>query len=95
MVWHSNTLVIYCSNGVIYYSILTIGNVTTAVNYCGIFINFAPGGLGCPKLIQMSTASEDAKPATAPAVLAKGTHIPRVNRPSKGPPTIPNTDKAA
>ena len=54
-----------------------------------------PGGLGCPKLIQMSTANEVASPEVAPMVSAKGTHMPRVKRPRSGPPTIPKTDKAA
>ena len=54
-----------------------------------------PGGLGRPKLIQMRTAKEDAKPEIAPIEFAKGRHIPSVKRPKRGPPTIPNTERAA
>jgi hypothetical protein len=54
-----------------------------------------PGGLGWPKLIQIMTANEDANPEIAPKELASGRHIPRVKRPSRGPPTIPKTERAA
>jgi hypothetical protein len=41
------------------------------------------------------TANEDANPEIAPKELASGRHIPRVKRPSRGPPTIPKTERAA
>jgi len=31
----------------------------------------------------------------APNALANGTHMPRVKRPKRGPPTMPNTESAA
>jgi hypothetical protein len=37
-----NITVIYLDTVVIYHGILTLENVSTAVNYCGIFITFAP-----------------------------------------------------
>ncbi len=37
-----NITVIYLDTAVIYHGILTLENVSTAVNYRGIFITFAP-----------------------------------------------------
>ncbi len=38
-----NTVVIYCGAAAIYHGMLTLENVSTAVNYCGIFITLAQG----------------------------------------------------
>jgi hypothetical protein len=41
------TVVIYCDTIVLYYGMLTLENVGTAVNYQGIFVSLAPGSYLC------------------------------------------------
>ena len=52
-------------------------------------------GLGCPKLIQKRKTRDVAKPEMAPVVLAAGSIMPRLKRPSRGPPTMPKTEREA
>ena len=60
----------------------------------GFFGYFIPYMLN-PRKIQIVKAMLDNVPAIAPFEFAKGTKIPKINKPRTGPPITPNSDNAA